>query len=365
LLDEQPETVHSISIPLIPLVLVVIALGLIGWGIWRLLPKDTSSPAELSVEMLDLERPSSTNPAASESTLTDDPSSIIAGENLSPAVTATPRPTATPTARNSATPTPTPVSTVTTTPANATINGTVTLLGYVPSGSSILVLYRLPGANDYQVISRLEAKNGVSWQWTGAKPGQNYDLKLAFQVNNQNRTTSSNAFVTAPATVNFSLYTGEGSSSVTVNNTTPNVPRLESCGNKENNRWRAKLVLPKVDNAKQYWLTVGTDYNGNNHLDQHYTGSDQQTIWLDLEDGRDYYAKYAVRNCSDCSDNFGPFSATLKFKCSGSSASYSGRYGDFKGFKCNKDAKSCESTHDSNPPYPNTEEGLDRCLREC
>ncbi|MDR0462645.1 MAG: hypothetical protein LBG64_00240, partial [Pseudomonadales bacterium] len=245
------------------------------------------------------------------------------------------------------------------------LTGRVNLTGHVPSNSSILVLWRHPGENDFRVVTRLEARNGVTWTWDGAQAGRTYEIRLAFQVNDNNRNVSNIVSATAPANIELTLNTGEDNRR-TVSGPT-HTPVLENCGDRNGNYWRARIVLPRVDNARGYWVTMGTYQNGRNTLDRRMDGEGRQVVYVNVRNDREYFVRYAVRTNGD----FGSFGATLRFRCSGTARSSSSNnldfndFSGFRGFRCDRDNRRCVTTQDHNAPFPNTRDGLDRCLSEC
>lgn len=144
-------------------------------------------------------------------------------------------------------------------------------------------------------------------------------------------------------------------------------PRLETCGNRHDNLWSAKFIFPEVKDADDYWVIIGTVTGSNDVLEKHLPGRHEQYLFIDLENDKDYYVKYSVR----INGTYTEFSQILQAKCRGGSHnnskhdSWSGYYGDFKGFRCIKDTHTCESTNDDNPPYSNTEAGLNKCAQDC
>ncbi len=221
---------------------------------------------------------------------------------------AAPTPVASP--QPSAQPSPSPAP-----PPTAKISGTVVLNGPMNQGTSLLMLWRQPGQQNFNVINRYNnpVNSGTSWEFDNAVPGQQYQIQAALQVNGNNTSTAPQPVtVTAPAAnVNFTLNT---------NFLVPapgTQPVFQTCIN--NNQ--AVIVLPAISNAARYWVQVGN----NNQGDSSYANtqiavspnSGDQKITVGVNRGQQSFVRYSYAECSNCTDpnNFSPWSTTVGFTC--------------------------------------------------
>jgi hypothetical protein len=202
---------------------------------------------------------------------------------------------------------------------NAPISGTVTIQGPMNNNTSLLMLWRQPGAANYQVVNRYTTliNAGTPWSWAQAVEGQQYQLMAALQVNEQNTSTAPNPItVTAPAAnVNFNLNT------YYVLPATTGVPVLEACINEVNNNWTAILRIPNMPNAGNYWVQVGnaTTTMGNIYDQKFSAGDNSQPMKVQVKvlNGEQHFVQYSYASCDNCQDsnNFAPFSQVVGFTC--------------------------------------------------
>ncbi len=213
---------------------------------------------------------------------------------------------------------PTPAPENTPIPTKQTsIKGYLTVNGPEDVNTSALIMWSVPGQNNWQEIRRIQnPKNGnQTWEWNGAKTGVSYEIGISLQVNNQTTATTQNKIVTAPATdVNFTLNTG-------VNVPVPNnKPALQSCTNNTNSQWDANLTIPVNAQYGNYWTQVGSTMGGvelyNNKL-KPPTNDSLVRITVRVNDRQTYYSRYGYSFCFDCSSdvNFSNFSDSLVFSC--------------------------------------------------
>lgn len=207
--------------------------------------------------------------------------------------------------------------TVTSVPARTTaqVTGTVTVNGSIPSNSSILVLYRLPGAAEFTAASRISASNGSTWT-LHLPTHTNYEVKLAWQVNENNYLLSDTVTVTAPAKVNTTFNINISSNGSSNNsNSKPWTPGIDSCGNLSDNHWNARLALHKyTDNIVSYHVQVGTS-DGNNDVYDHVFDQFERVIFpQSLENDKTYYLRYQVK-IGNKDSNWTDWSNTAQIKC--------------------------------------------------
>ncbi len=272
-----------------------------------------------------------------------------------PAPTPTPAPTNAP--QPTAQPTPPPVQ-------NTTISGRIFVNGPIAQGSTLLLLQRKPGEGDFQAITRLQnvRQGGMDWVWKGARSGQQYEIQVALQVNEQNTATARAQIITAPATnIDFTINTGVSIQTPTAE------PQVENCRDRTDGRWDATIVFPTVADAQQYWLRVGANPGSSEMFNQRVSAGnnqDVQRVTVTVDSGRNYFAQYAFALCTDCANdqNFSNFSNPWRFHCG--DAPKPGP-GDFRGYRCNQNTKVCEATNDANAPFAPNNAGLEQCQRAC
>lgn len=201
-------------------------------------------------------------------------------------------------------------------PKTASISGTIKINGAVPQNSTVLMLQRQPGEAEYTEFDRLPAVDGTAWSFTQAIAGQKYDLTAAGQVDEQNRVVANAVTVTAPSsdlvlTLNSKLSLPEPKSKPSV-----------SCGDPDGtNHFNAKLTFAAVEDAKQYYATVGTSSGGDDVASELLPARVDQAAELTVYVAKetDYFTRYAYTFCTDCDQedrqNWSGFSPTLGFRC--------------------------------------------------
>ena len=212
------------------------------------------------------------------------------------------------------------------------LRGEVIVNGSVPDKSSILVLYRTSGQQNFTAGPRLKAENGVSWSFN-LPTDKNYEIVLAWQINENNYITSQAVSVRAPSnlrtTFNFGSQASNDcqtccqnccqncqSSQKTSYINKPDRPILDTCGSWSNDRHQAKLVLPKFVHGEpiSYQVQIGSDQGRNDFYD-HIFDQDQRVVFdYALENNKDYYIRFRVKT-KNSGDSYGDWSDTLKFKC--------------------------------------------------
>ncbi len=203
------------------------------------------------------------------------------------------------------------------TPIVTGVSGTINLNGNVPSGSYITIGSRPTGSGNFnQIASNVSATNGSTWTWSGAQSGLTYDFQAYLWINNQPASQSQVLTAAAPA-INETL-------SINAQNQ-PSAPTAGSitaaCSNTSNG-WQATIsynVNNAVQNAEQFWLTIGTTGGGSqivsnvtNPANPNQTQS--YTTTASLSQGTTYYTQYAVATCNNCS-TYSSFSPSIPFTC--------------------------------------------------
>lgn len=199
-------------------------------------------------------------------------------------------------------------------PRVAVISGFVELNGAVPDGTSVLILQRKPGEIDYKEIERLSAKNGITWSWNQVIPGQVYEIEAALQYQLENVSTSNMITVAAPAS-NEKLILNSGWTAPAPGS----MPTASCRERKGTDQVRVKLTYPRVENATQYHIFVGSKPGYSDIFNRSF-GVVSEDIVIDdfyVDAGKEFYTAYAVAYCSNCAGNsyFSGSSPSLQFKC--------------------------------------------------
>lgn len=198
----------------------------------------------------------------------------------------------------------------------ATISGNITLTGPVEQDSTVLILAKLSSETDFDDVQRVPARNGEAWSWTEASAGKTYDISAVLQVKGDNVSQGNVVAVAAPASnVNLKIDTK-------VSLVPPPTPSQAECqGPDSSGGYNAKILYPRVQGAKGYWVTVGTEpgrddvyKKGSKHDDVR----DAESITY-IKPGQTQYARYSYTLCEDCdvydTKNWSPYSPTLGFSC--------------------------------------------------
>lgn len=198
------------------------------------------------------------------------------------------------------------------------LSGTVTVVGPKQKDTSLLLLQRKSGEQNFTAINRYMYPThlGTRWQWPDAQPGQSYEITAALQVDDQNTSTPPNpTTVTAPASkIDFSLntwYTIKRPDDKPVN---------EVCVDGDSNSYVAVLRLPRVADASQYWLQVGDQPSTAGTYNQMFPVTDASQdpkVRVRVQKGKQYSMRYAYATCDHCSSahNFSPYSDEVGFTC--------------------------------------------------
>jgi hypothetical protein len=229
-----------------------------------------------------------------------------------PAKSATPLPTNP--SPNGATPIPTPTSIPT------VITGSINFNGNALYNSRIVILQKVYNTSTYMVaVDNLSPVDGVAWTWSNPTPSTWYDLIAVLKQKQSDGTDRDIAIsaiksVAAPAT----------NTVLTLNSNvllpSPNGEIKVVCMDQVDSVWNAQVVFGSVDNAKKYWMQVGTKSGDADtaNVTQNSSGSSEQRINVKLKKQTPYYARYAyavVENVATASSQFSPFSSPTQIQC--------------------------------------------------
>lgn len=210
---------------------------------------------------------------------------------------------------------------------NAVISGTINFNGSAPSGSSIVILAKLPTDAGYStVVNGISPNSGSTWSWNGALTGATYNMVavLKGQVNgdqNIDYADSQTYTVAAPAqnqlfTLNTGISMGAPTGSVWI-----------TCGTKgSNNVWSGNTVnFSSVSGAQYYSFQIGSTSGGSDiaNISQAAqplpsgVSNPAQTINVNnLNDSVIYYAQYAVASVTNPTPaQYSPYSGVYTLKC--------------------------------------------------
>ncbi len=202
--------------------------------------------------------------------------------------------------------------------ASRGISGTTSIVGPLRKNSSLLMLQRKPGEENYTPINRyaFPSQYGTKWQFADAEVGQAYEIMAALQVNDQNTSTPPGpTTVVAPASnVNFALNTWYTMPRPTTR------PSNEVCLDGDGKSYTAVLVLPKIADATQYWFQVGekSGQSGTyNHMLPVVDTDGDMKIRVRVDKSKQYFMRYSYATCEHCSgpNNFSPYSDEVGFTC--------------------------------------------------
>ncbi len=192
------------------------------------------------------------------------------------------------------------------------ITGVVKLNGPTQPNSTILLLQRKPGEQNYTAFDRIAAVNNSNWSWDKAESGQQYEISASLQVDEKDTSVGNVLRLTAPASgevitinTNFSL-------------TPPTQKPTATCGNQQEGRWNVAITFPAISNAAQYYLQTGTSQGSGDLLTERTAATGGNiTRNILVNDGQTNYARYAYSFDSSCNQQqcFSGASPTLEFKC--------------------------------------------------
>ncbi len=198
---------------------------------------------------------------------------------------------------------------------NVSIEGITSLRGSYKSDSKIIVEVRKGGKDGFKKIVAFPAESNRLWKFSEAINGQEYNIRAVLQRKGEEVARSKQKHIIAPAKdVRLKIDTGLDLS------TPEEPPQLVECKKKGPKKYDAKILIPGIDDARSYWIKVGTKKDSANRFNEperpDKTGKDL-TIKLRVDKDKDYYAEYSYSYCKDCSteDSFSDFSPRLKFSC--------------------------------------------------
>lgn len=203
-------------------------------------------------------------------------------------------------------------------PTPAAISGSLNINGPIPANSTVVLYKQGPGDKaPVAVLSKLEAANGTTWNWTNAISGYTYTIKASVMQNGTSVGNSQVLTVTAPAANEVLNITINVSGNPT--NQPSNSPTV-ACISQSGNTWNATLNLPAVSGANTYWIRIGSQSGSNNFLDTRIAanGTSNTSYALNnINNGTTYFVQYAASTCTNCSNSgaFSSFSNILQFVC--------------------------------------------------
>jgi hypothetical protein len=122
------------------------------------------------------------------------------------------------------------------------------------------------------------------------------------------------ASIAAPASnVTFTLNSG-------ITLSPPPGPINISCGNLSGSNWYATVTFGGVSGAGTYWYQIGTSNGGSQTLNstQNANGNSPASVQIQLNNGTQYYARYAYSNLPNQGtggSQFSPFTGTTSLQC--------------------------------------------------
>lgn len=221
------------------------------------------------------------------------------------------------------TPTPAPATTATPTPTpnpRAVISGSINFNGLAPANSRIVILQKVYNTSNYKVaVDNITPIDNMTWTWPNAKSSTWYDLVAVLKQRQSNGTdkdlaTSSPTSIAAPASnVTFTINSG-------ITLSPPPGPITISCGNLSGSNWYATVTFGGVSGAGTYWYQIGTSNGGSQTLNstQNANGNSPASVQIQLNNGTQYYARYAYSNLPNQGtggSQFSPFTGTTPLQC--------------------------------------------------
>jgi hypothetical protein len=209
------------------------------------------------------------------------------------------------------------------TPSTVGISGIINLNGYVPpTGSYITLGIRPTGSTQFtQLSTNFAATDGVSWSYGNATSGTTYDIQAYLWQNNTPYAQSQILTVPAPATGEVLVI-----NAMTPPATTPSGNSISiNCNSYSSsaNLWQITVNYNNtsaIQNAQQYWLTIGTNPGGNQQVSliTNPANPNQTQTYITgyiFNGSLTYYAQYAYATCANC-NSWSPFSPAVTFTCS-------------------------------------------------
>jgi hypothetical protein len=197
------------------------------------------------------------------------------------------------------------------------IKGVVTIDGALRENSQVVVMGRRLGQSEWQTWQTLTnmSTNDITWQYSGVTENEDYEVRAVLQVVGETVFTSDIREITAPSrSLNFKVRTNYFLLAPTV------LPTINPCVQKAD-AWETYVVVPQVQNARQYWVQVGIgNFNSSGILysQKHLASSGELSIRIgNLSTGIKNVLRYSYAVCQGCgaNDNFSPWSKTVSFIC--------------------------------------------------
>ena len=242
---------------------------------------------------------------------------------------------------------------------SATISGQIRLNGPVDEASTVVILQRRTGENDYAAVSRIPAVNGSGWSWSGAVASRSYEMTAVLQMAGENSSVGSMQTVVAPA-VNKTFVIDTNLSFE------PPLARPKvSCQEREDSgNWKAELELVKIEGAKNYWLSLGSSLGRADVVNDRVaaSGDETQKLVVSVPEGEKRYARYAYGYCLNClpTQNYSSFSPTLVFECPEKFPTPV-----VQGYRCDQVTNQCVETVEKRAEYAYTSTWLELCQAGC
>lgn len=199
------------------------------------------------------------------------------------------------------------------------ISGIINHNGLIPANSSYSIAQRKSGSSQFTtVITGIPIADSAAWNWSQAQSGINYDLQ-AYLVTNGNITAQSQILTVAAPAVN-EVFT------INAQNQPPAPPgstlSSDCVGKGPNGLWQVRIsynINTVINNAQQYWLTIGNSSQDSSFVNSQIAPSSPQqsqsyTTNYVFNEGTNYYAQWAYSTCKGC-NVYSSFSPSLQFYC--------------------------------------------------
>lgn len=195
------------------------------------------------------------------------------------------------------------------------ISGTININGTIPSNSYVTLAQRKTGSASFTEIKTIPATDGVSWSWSEAQTGTQYDIQSYLWVDKKPYAQSNMLSLTAPSTNNLMTINAQQSLSAPSANTI-NV----ACNGQQNNNFQGVITYNTnagIQNAQQYRVVVTNASTGNQVVNtvttpSYSNQSQSMSTGYQFSSGTTYYAQYAY---STNGGTFSPLSPSLQFSC--------------------------------------------------
>ena len=179
-----------------------------------------------------------------------------------------------------------------------------------------MILARLPEEEDYDDVQRIPAVNGEPFEWKGAVAGMSYYISAVLQVEGDNVSQGNEIYTKAPDSgLRLTIDTQ-------VSLDPPPTPNQAECDGPDSaGGYNAKVLYPRVEDARAYYMTVGTAAGNDDVFGEAVKADlerDAESVTY-IKPGETQYAQYSYTFCTTCdvydTTNWSPFSPTLGFTC--------------------------------------------------